>query len=44
MNKLEIKAFALLDEMASNSCEWLIERLNPKSVTRIVDVDAFNTL
>lgn len=30
--------------MASNSCQWPVERLNPKWVVEIVDVGAFSTL
>lgn len=44
MGKGEIEDFALLDEMVSSSCQWLVERLNPKRVAGMVDVDAFITL
>lgn len=41
MGKGKIKSFALLDEMSSNSCQWSIERLNPKRATGMIDVNTY---
>lgn len=40
----ENEDISLLDEMTSNSSQWPVERLNPKSVAGMVDVNSFTTL
>lgn len=44
MRKGKAKAFVLLDDMAFNSCQYIVERLNSKRVTRMVAMDIFITL
>lgn len=44
ISKSVYEAFALLDEMALNNRQCLMDRLNQKKVVRVVDMDILITL
>lgn len=39
MSKTDEESFYLIDEMASNNCQWHMVKLVPKKVTGVVDLD-----
>ena len=44
MSKSEDEAYKLLENMALNNCQWLSERVTPKKLVGMYDVDVFFNL
>ena len=44
MNKTEGEAYQFLEDMTTNNCQWPSERIVPKKVVGMHDVDVFTNL
>ena len=44
MSKNEDEAYKLLENMALNNCQWLSERVTPKKLVGMYDIDVFFNL
>ena len=41
MGKNEVEAYHILENIALNDCQWLVERVAPKKPARVFDLDMF---
>ena len=44
MSKIEDEAYLLLDNMATNHCQWPSKKVTPKKPTDIYDIDVLSNL
>ena len=44
MGKNEVEAYQILENIALNDCQWLVERVAPKKPVGVFDLDMFTNL
>ena len=44
MGKNEVEAYQILENIALNDCQWLVERVAPKKPARVFDLNMFTNL
>ena len=44
IGKNEVEAYKILENIAFNDCQWLVERVAPKKTTRVFGLDMFTNL
>ena len=44
MGKNEMEAYQILENIALNDCQWLVERVAPKKPSGVFDLDMFTNL